>query len=71
MPLTFVNKGQKVKLLSINAGHALTHRLASLGLVQGVEIIVLQNSLNGPFLISLKDTRIVLGRGMANKIMVQ
>jgi Fe2+ transport system protein FeoA len=42
-----------------------------MGLVPGVEIEVLRNSLRGPFLIALRDSRIILGRGMAQKILVE
>lgn len=42
-----------------------------MGLVPGVEIEVLRNSLHGPFLIAVKGSRIMLGRGMAQKIVVE
>jgi ferrous iron transport protein A len=71
MPLTIVQEGRRVRFISVNAGHGLQGRLASMGLVPGVEIEVLRNSLNGPFLIALKGSRIMLGRGMAQKIFVE
>jgi ferrous iron transport protein A len=70
MPLTTVQVGRRVKLVSVDAGHGLNGRLAAMGLVAGVEIEVLRNARSGPFLIAVKGTRIMLGRGMANKIMV-
>ncbi len=42
-----------------------------MGLVPGAEIEVLRNSLHGPFLISVKGSRIALGRGMAQDIVVE
>ncbi|MFP3928294.1 MAG: ferrous iron transport protein A [Desulfobacteraceae bacterium] len=71
MPLVIVQPGRYVHLTSIDAGHGLRGRLESMGLVPGVEIQVVQNSGRGPFIISVKDSRIVLGRGMAQKIMVE
>jgi Fe2+ transport system protein FeoA len=70
MPLTIVQAGRRVRLVAVDAGHGLQGRLTALGLIPGVEIEVLQNSLHGPFLIAVKGSRIMLGRGMAQKIMV-
>ncbi|MBW1731331.1 MAG: ferrous iron transport protein A [Deltaproteobacteria bacterium] len=70
MPLAIVEAGRRVRLVAIKAGRGLQGRLASMGLVPGVEIEVLQNSLNGPCIVSLKGSRIILGRGMAYKIVV-
>jgi ferrous iron transport protein A len=65
-----VKAGEKVKLASIEAGRGLNSRLASMGLVPNVEITVVNNSRPGPFMISVKNSRMMLGRGVAHKIMV-
>lgn len=70
MPLTIVQAGGRVRVLAVEAGHGLQGRLAAMGLIPGVEIEVLQNIMNGPFMISVKGSKIALGRGMAQKIMV-
>ena len=70
MPLTIVQTGRRVRFVSVEAGHGLQGRLAAMGLIPGAEIEVLQNTMNGPFLISVKGSRIMLGRGMAQKILV-
>ena len=70
IPLSMVRAGQKVKLVSINAGRGLNSRLASMGLLPNVEITVVSNNHPGPFVISVKDSKMMLGRGMAHKIMV-
>ncbi len=69
-PLSTVRAGEKVKLVSVNAGHGLNSRLASMGLLPNVEITVVNNTHPGPFVISVKDSKMMLGRGMAQKIMV-
>ena len=69
-PLSTVKAGQKVKLTRIEAGRGLNSRLASMGLLPNVEITVISNGHPGPFVISVKNSRIMLGRGMAHKIMV-
>ncbi|MHC4424222.1 MAG: FeoA family protein [Planctomycetota bacterium] len=69
-PLSTVRSGETVKLASINAGQGLNSRLASMGLLPNVEITVVNNTHPGPFVISVKDSKMMLGRGMAHKIMV-
>ena len=69
-PLSTVRSGESVKLTSIEAGRDLNSRLASMGLVPNAEITVVNNGHPGPFVISVKGTRMMLGRGMAHKIMV-
>ena len=70
-PLSMVKDGEKVKLARIDAGRGLNSRLASMGLVPNVEITVVSNRQRGPFMISVKNSKMMLGRGMANKIMVR
>ena len=69
-PLSTVRSGETVRLARIEAGRGLNSRLASMGLVADVEITVVSNRRPGPFVISVKDSKIMLGRGMAHKIMV-
>ena len=59
-----------VKLVAIDAGHGLRSRLLAMGLVPNVRITVVSNNHPGPFVLSVKGTKMVLGRGMAHKIMV-
>ena len=69
-PLSTVQSGETVKLAGIEAGRGLNNRLAAMGLVSNVEITVVSNGHPGPFVISAKGSRMMLGRGMADKIMV-
>jgi len=69
-PLSVVKEGETVKLAAINAGQGLKSRLTTMGLLPDVEITVINNSHPGPFVISVKNSRMMLGRGMAHKIMV-
>ena len=63
--------GSNVKLLKIEAGQALKARLAAMGLLPGVQFKIINNGHPGPLVIDLKGSRIVLGRGMAGKIVVR
>jgi Fe2+ transport system protein FeoA len=70
MPLAVVEAGRKVHIVGLNAGQGLQGRLAAMGLVPGAQVEVVMNSTKGPFIVSVKGTRIMLGQGMAQKIMV-
>lgn len=70
-PLSSVQAGETVRLVQIDAGRGLNSRLASMGLVADTQIKVVSNSHPGPFVIVVKDAKVMLGRGMAHKIMVK
>ena len=70
-PLSSVQAGETVRLVRVDAGRGLNSRLASMGLVADTQIKVVSNSHPGPFVIVVKDARVMLGRGMAHKIMVK
>jgi len=69
-PLSVVKEGETVKLVNIDAGRGLKSRLTTMGLLPNVEITVINNSHPGPFVISVKDSKMMLGRGIAHRIMV-
>ena len=58
-------------MAGLHAGGRLQARLASMGLITGVELEVISNNYAGPFIVAINSTRIVLGRGMAHKILVE
>ena len=55
----------------LRGGGELVHRLAAMGLTEGAQLVVLQNTGHGPMLVSVRDTRIALGRGEAIKVLVE
>jgi len=70
MPLALAGAGQEVTLARVCGGRQLQHRLAEIGLVPGQRFRVLTRGSPGPFIISVKDTRLVLGHGMVHRIFV-
>ena len=70
-PLSKVEAGQTVRLVSVDAGVGLKQRLAAMGLLPNVQITVVRNWHCGRLIINVKDTKVVLGRGMAHKVMVR
>jgi len=69
--LSEVEVGRTVRLIRVEAGHRLKHRLAAMGLLANTKIKVLRNEGRGQLIISVKGTKVVLGRGMSEKIIVE
>jgi len=70
-PLSGIKTGDRARLVRVDAGRGLNSRLASMGFVPNAEITVISNGHPGPFVIIIKDVKMVLGRGVAQKIMVK
>lgn len=70
MPLAMAREGNTVKVSSINCGIDLKRRLSELGLYENTFIKVIKNDISGPIIISVKDSNLVIGRGQANKILI-
>ena len=69
-PLTLIEPGERVRLTGFRGCRHASHRLAELGLTPGVEFEVLRKSNGGPLLLAVRDSRLALGRRMAQKVMV-
>lgn len=69
--LSHIQPGQEVRLMDIDADQELKSRLAAMGLINNTMITVVSNNSPGPFIVNVKGSRIALGRGMVDKIMVQ
>ena len=71
MPLTMAERGARVKILAIQGGHGIAHRLAAMGILPGVQVIVKRSGSGGPVVVALGGGRIMLGRGMAHHVLVE
>jgi len=71
IPLVMARPGKQLTVIGINAGWGLQRRLADMGLTPGVQIRVMSGQRAGPVLIDLRDSRLGLGRGVAQKILVK
>jgi ferrous iron transport protein A len=69
--LSEINTGKQVTLSRVQVGLELTSRLTSLGLTPGVTVQVLQNHGRGPIIINVRGTHVALGRGEAEKLLVE
>ena len=70
MPLSMVNVGEEVVLKSINWGPKIKKRLQDMGLTPGVKISVVSNETNGAFILNVRGSRLVLGGGITQQILV-
>jgi Fur family transcriptional regulator, ferric uptake regulator len=71
MPLTLAKAGEKLLIREIEGGTGVRLRLMSMGLRLGDAIEVITNSSQGQLAISADMKRYVLGRGLAQKIVVE
>lgn len=70
-PLTCATRGETLTLTEIRAGDRLRKRLGELGLNVGMQVRLVQADGTGPVIVAVtNDSRLAVGRGMAQKIMV-
>jgi Fe2+ transport system protein FeoA len=78
LPLTSLREGEVGVVTSIRTGHGrggfgrgFEKRLMDMGLTPGTEVLVLKSApFHGPLEVSVRGSRLVLGRGMAERILV-
>jgi len=68
--LSTIANGESVRIQRIESGHTLLSRLATLGFTPGAQLQVVQNRGRGPLIVSVRGSRVALGRGEAAKILV-
>ncbi len=71
MVLSMVDQGKEVTLAHISGGRGMRSKLYSMGLVPGAAFTVLSRNGAGPVMLRVKDSRLAIGRGMAQKIIVE
>ena len=72
LPLTHLAPGQHAKVAEIHGGHGVTRRLEGLGIRPGVCVSVMNRfALGGPVTVCVGRSCVALGRGMAQKILVE
>jgi ferrous iron transport protein A len=70
--LNELEDGQIANIISVLGGKMLTKRLADLGITSGTEVKVIRRTLfSGPVQVEVAGSRLVLGWGLASKIMVE
>ena len=71
LPLNLVSPGKKVVLKAIVGGRKIRSRMIDMGLSKGMEFRVIQNFRPGPCIIGIGNSKLALGRGISEKIIVE
>ncbi len=69
MPLTMATAGEKNIIRKIGGKEETRRFLENLGFVAGGDVTVV-SEIGGNMIVNVKDSRVAIGRDMANKIMV-
>ena len=69
LPLTMANPGEPVTIKKIGGKAETKKFLETLGFVVGGVVTVVAE-INGNMIVNVKDSRVAIGKDMANKIMV-
>jgi ferrous iron transport protein A len=68
--LSTTNEGEVVRVRSLSGGKSIHRRLRELGISEGTQLRVVQN-VGGPVIVLVGDSRMGIGRGVADKIQVE
>ena len=71
VPLDELAPGENGTLVTFSDGRLVTNRLASLGFTPGASVSMTQNFGHGPLIVTVRGTRVALGRGEAAHILVE
>jgi ferrous iron transport protein A len=63
--------GEAATVMDFLGGRMVNSRLSSLGFTPGVTVNMSQNYGRGPLIVTVRGTRVALGRGEAAKIIVE
>jgi ferrous iron transport protein A len=71
MPLSELPAGEHACVMALGLGRGISARLTTLGFTPGAELTMIQNYGHGPLVVTIRDTRIALGRREAQSILIQ
>jgi ferrous iron transport protein A len=69
MPLSMVRAGEPKTIIRVGGKEATRRFLENLGFIQG-GIVTVVSEIGGNLIVNVKDSRVAIGKDMANKIMV-
>ena len=69
MPLTMVNAGEPSVIRKVGGREETRRFLENLGFVTG-SVVTVVSEIGGNMIVNVKDSRVAIGKDMANKIMV-
>ena len=69
--LANLHTGERGIVTSLKGGEKFRNKMLALGLIPGKEFEVIKGNKNGPFVLKIDETRLMLGYGMAEKIIIE
>ena len=69
MPLSMVSAGEPFTIKRIGGKEEVNRHLEELGFVVG-GVVTVVSEINGSLIVNVKESRVAIGKDMANKIMV-
>ncbi|MBN1523638.1 MAG: ferrous iron transport protein A [Spirochaetales bacterium] len=69
--LSFCKNHAVCRVTQIDGGREVTSRLSSMGIFPGVQLTVSNNSGRGPLVVHVMESRVMISRGLADKILVE
>ena len=69
MPLTMVKEGEPNTIKRVGGKEETRRFLENLGFVPG-GVVTVVNQIGGNMIVNVKDSRVAIGKDMANKIMI-
>jgi len=69
--LDHIKQGEKVVVVDFEGGQKVSERLSSMGIRKGAAIEIVSTQAGGQIVAAVEESRFVIGRGMATKVMVQ
>ena len=71
MTLAMANVNEELKILQVEHKDKFKKKLSDMGIYKDAKVKVVKNDIPGPLIIDVKGSRLILGRGQAQKIMVE
>jgi len=71
LPLAMAAEGEKVRVAAFAGGKSMQKKLGDLGIVPDKIIKVVNKQERGGIVVSVEETRLALGFGMAQKVLVE
>ncbi|WP_292755440.1 FeoA family protein [Methanobacterium sp.] len=71
MSLAMAGENENLKIVQVWHGGKFKKKLSEMGLYKDSQIKVIKNDIPGPLIVDVKGSRLIIGRGQAQKIMVE
>jgi len=69
--LSALHSGEHGEVVKLAGGHCMLSRMTALGFTPGADVMVVQNYGRGPLIARVRNARIALGRGEAERVYVR